>query len=232
MRPILIMPMPKVRPEYLVETRRLNERDAKRDPVELDDEEVVIDDLEDRRRRWRRWCGLRKVIIMDGIEQAVPRQVRIGPAASLKDCERLIEMHLRRKRAALSDRARARSKKLLELDHPATVPTAVANVQTVAWLLSETSWRGMSTCLQLTSPPLHVQTLTVKWWISTPAPLRLGPAESLLRCLSECADNLDRLWQSVVGRMNRYGFYFVDPRLITIEFRGGGEVRRRRRAND
>jgi hypothetical protein len=34
---------------------------------------------------------------------------------------------------------------------------------------------------QLGEPPLHVQTLTVKWWMSTPATLRFGPAQNLQR---------------------------------------------------
>jgi hypothetical protein len=71
-------------------------------------------------------------------------------------------------------------------------------------------------------------TLTVKWWASTPEPLRLGPAEYLLRALSGSATNLDLFWQSVVERMKRYEFYFLDPRLVSIEFGGGGKTVRRR----
>jgi putative transposase len=40
------------------------------------------------------------------------------------------------------------------------------------------------------------------------------------------------LLQSVVERMKRYGFYFVDPRLVSIEFRGGGKLARRRFADN
>lgn len=64
--------------------------------------------------------------------------------------------------------------------------------------------------------------------MSTPEPLRLGPAEYLLRALSGSANNLDLFWQSVVERMKRYGFYFLDPRMISIEFRGGGKLAGRR----
>jgi hypothetical protein len=63
----------------------------------------------------------------------------------------------------------------------------------------------------------------MKWWTSTPAALRFGPAEYLLRALSGGAANLDQFWLSVVERMKRYGFYFVDPRLVSIEFRGTGQ---------
>ena len=91
----------------------------------------------------------------------------------------------------------------------------------------EASWRGMSTALQVASPPLHAQTLTVKWWTSTPESLRFGPSEYLLRALSQCAKNLDRFWQSVVGRMQPYGSYFLDPRLVSIEFRADEKRARR-----
>ena len=62
--------------------------------------------------------------------------------------------------------------------------------------------------------------------------LRFGPSEYLLRALSECATNLDLFWQSVIKRMKRYGFYFVDARLVSIEFRGGGKLTGRRFADN
>jgi hypothetical protein len=31
--------------------------------------------------------------------------------------------------------------------------------------------------------------------------------------------------------MKRYGFYFLDPRLVSIEFRGGGKLARGRFAD-
>ena len=232
MRPILIVPMPKIREEELAEARRLNGLDAKRAAVEFNEDGALIDNLEERRMRWRRWCGLSKVIVMRSAEQAVARQGQMARPASLENCENLIEMLLRRKRLSLPDRARADSKRLLELGHPATLPAAAASPHAVTWLLWEASWRGMSTGRQVGSPPLHVQTLTVKWWTSTPEMLRFGPSEYLLRALSECANNLDRFWQSVVARMKRYGFYFLDPRLVSIQFRGDGKPARRRSANN
>src|SRR5580698_3815313 len=96
MRPILIMPMPRFREETVAEARRLNGLDAKRGAIELDDEGAVIDDLEVRRRRWRRWCGLSKVIVMRSPDGRVPSQIMARPA-SLDNCENLIEMLLRRK---------------------------------------------------------------------------------------------------------------------------------------
>jgi hypothetical protein len=232
MRPILIMPMPKIREGVFAEARRLNQLDAKRGAIELDDHRAIIDDVEQRRMRWRRWCGLSKVIVMRSSEQPVPRQNPMARPASLETCENLIEMLLRRKRLSLPTRARADSKRLLDLGHPATLPAAAANPLAVTWLLWEASWRGMSTGLQVARPPLHVQTLTVKWWTSTPELLRFGPSQYLLRALSECATNLDLFWQSVVERMKRYGFYFVDPRLVSIEFRGERKLARQRFADN
>jgi hypothetical protein len=228
MRPILIIPVPKVREEDLAEARRLNHLDAQRGAVELDAKGAVIEDIEDRRDRWRRWCGLSKTICMRSVDQCVPGERKVGaPPASLDTCENLIEMLLRRRRLSLPDRARNYGKRLLELGHPATLPAAKAYPQVVSWLLWEACWRGMSTARQVASPPLHTQTLTVKWWTSTPEWLRFGPSEYLLRALGECARNLDQFWQSVVGRMKPYGSYFLDPRLVSIEFRAGDQRLRR-----
>jgi hypothetical protein len=228
MRPILIIPVPKIREEDLAEARRLNHLDAQRGAVELDAKGAVIEDIEDRRDRWRRWCGLSKTICMRSVDQCVPGERKVGaPPASLDTCENLIEMLLRRRRLSLPDRARNYGKRLLELGHPATLPAAKAYPQVVSWLLWEACWRGMSTARQVASPPLHTQTLTVKWWTSTPEWLRFGPSEYLLRALGECARNLDQFWQSVVGRMKPYGSYFLDPRLVSIEFRAGDQRLRR-----
>jgi hypothetical protein len=232
MRPILIMPIPKIREEHLAEARRLNGLDAKRDAIELDEKGAVIDDLEQRRRRWRRWCGLSKIIVMRSPEERVPIHRKMARPASLDNCENLIEMLLRRKRLSLPARARVDSQRLLELTYPATLPTTASSSHAVTWLLWEASWRVMSTGLQVGRQPLHVQTLTVKWWTSAPEPLRIGPSEYLLRALSGCATNLDLFWQSVVERMKRYGFYFVDLRLVSIEFRGTpGAIRWQRNSN-
>jgi hypothetical protein len=226
------MPRPKVSDATIAEARRLNELDAQREPIQLDKEGAVIDDLAERRKRWRRWCGLSKVIVMQSAEPAVLGHGKIAPSASLQNCENLIEMLLRRRRLSLSTRARANSKRLLELGYPATLRTASVHTHAVAWLLWEASWRGMSTGRQVGQPPLHVQTLTIKWWTSAPAALRFGPAEYLLRALSETAANLDQFWQSVVERMKRCGFYFVDPRLVSFEFRGDSKNGRRRSADN
>jgi hypothetical protein len=165
-------------------------------------------------------------------EERVPSQSQRARPASLDNYESLIEMLLRRKRLSLPARARVDSQRLLELAYPATLSTAAASSHAVTWLLWEASRRGMSTGLQVGRRHLHVQTLTVKWRTSAPEPLRLGPSEYLLRALSGCATNLDLFWQSVVERMNRYGFYFVDPRLVSIEFRGRGKLARHRFADN
>ena len=128
------MPMPKVREEAVFEARRLNGLDAKRGAIELDEEGAVIDDLEQRRRRWRRWCGLSKVITMCSPEEGVPSEGKMARPASLDNCENLIEMLLRRKRLSLPNRARVDSQRLLELAYPATLPAAATSSHAVTWL--------------------------------------------------------------------------------------------------
>jgi hypothetical protein len=76
----------------------------------------------------------------------------------------------------------------------------------------------MSTVQQTSVPALHVQTLTMKWWVSLPEWLRFGSAAHLLRVLSSCVDNLFRFWQCVVARMKPYEFRFLDPRLVSIDW--------------
>ena len=60
-----------------------------------------------------------------------------------------------------------------------TLPAAGIRADALAFLLWETSWRGMSTVQQTSIPALHVQTLTVKWWVSLPEWLRFGSAAHL-----------------------------------------------------
>jgi hypothetical protein len=137
MRPILIIPIPKIRGEDLAEARRLNERDAKRGTVELDNKGAVIDDLEDRRDRWRRWCGLSKVVCMRSVDQSRLGERKMGTPASLDTCENLIQMLLRRRQLSLPDSARNYRKRLLELGHPATLPAAKAYPQVISGLMWE-----------------------------------------------------------------------------------------------
>jgi hypothetical protein len=63
--PILILPAtrrPKA-PDY-VEARRIDERDANREPIELDGRGRIIHDFEARRNRWRQRCRLSRIITM------------------------------------------------------------------------------------------------------------------------------------------------------------------------
>jgi len=46
--------------------------------------------------------------------------------------------------------------------------SVVAAFRALVFSLWETSWRGMSTVRQTSGPVLHVQTLSVKWWVSLP----------------------------------------------------------------
>jgi hypothetical protein len=203
-------------PDY-VEARRIDERDAKREAIELDDRARIIDDLDERRDRWRQRCRLSRVIIMRHTLQPV-RRSKFAVPASLEHCENLVNVLLARKQLTLPPRTRADIQRLLYLTYPVTLPAAGLRADALAYLLWETSWRGVSTVQQMSIPALHVQTLTVKWWVSLPEWLRFGSAAHLLRVLSSCVDNLFRFWQCVVERMKPYEFYFLDPRLVSIEW--------------
>lgn len=107
---------------------------------------------------------------------------------------------------------------LLELTYPATIPARRTSPEAMAWMLSLATWRGASTLGQLRLSLLCIQTLTWKWWISVPEALRNGPAERLLDSLSVRVASLYRFWASIARRMEIYEFFFLDPRLISIQF--------------
>lgn len=219
MLPILIVPAARrvKYPDY-IEARRIDERDAKREAIELDERARIIDDLDKRRDRWRQRCRLSRVIIMRHTLQPV-RRSKFAVPASLEHCENLVNVLLVRKQLTLPPRTRADIQRLLHLTYPVTVPAAGIRSDALAFLLWETSWRGMSTVQQTSIPALHAQTMTVKWWVSLPEWLRFGSAAHLLRVLSSCVDSLFRFWRCVVERMKPYQFYFLDPRLVSIDWK-------------
>jgi hypothetical protein len=218
MLPILIVPAARgvKHPDY-VEARGIDESDARREAIELDERARIIDDLEERRDRWRQRCRLSRVIMMRHTLKPV-RRSRFAIPAKLEHCENLVNVLLPRKHFTLSPSTRADIQRLLHWTYPVTLPAAGIRADALAFLLWETSWRGMSTVQQTSIPALHVQTLTVKWWVSLPEWLRFGSAASLLRVLSSCVENLLRFWQSVVERMKPYEFYFLDPRLVSLDW--------------
>jgi hypothetical protein len=218
MLPILILPADRrvKTPDY-IEARRIDERDSKRGAVELDDRGRIIDDLEERRARWRQRCRLSRVIMMRHTLQPI-RRSKFAIPARLEHCESLVNVLLARNLLALPLRTRADIKRLLHWSYPVTLPAARLRSDALAYLLWEASWRGMSTVQQTSKPALHVQTLTVRWWVSLPEWMRFGSAAHLLRVLSSCVDSLLRFWKSVVQRMKPYNFYFLDPRLVSIDW--------------
>ncbi len=146
------------------------------------------------------------------------RRSKFSVPASLDHCENLVNVLLARKQLTLPARTRSDIQRLFHWTYPVTLPAAGIRSDALAFLLWETSWRGMSTVRQTSIPALHVQTLTVKWWLSQPEWLRFGSAACLLRVLSSCVDSLFRFWQCVVERMKPYEFYFLDPRLVSIDW--------------
>jgi hypothetical protein len=107
MLPILIVPAARriKHPDY-VEARRIDERDDKREAIELDERARIIDGLDERRDRWRQRCRLSRVIIMRHTLQPV-RRSKFAVPASLEHCENLINVLLARKQFTLPPRARA-----------------------------------------------------------------------------------------------------------------------------
>jgi hypothetical protein len=188
-----------------------------RPAIELDRNGEVVDDLEARRRRWRRRCGLSKVLLISNSSLRFDR-VGFHVAAGVESCEKLVTRQLRRQLQSVPRRAREDIKPLLELARPATIPAKAISPLAVAWLFSEANWRGLSTLRQVTTPPAHIQTLTWRWWTSVSEELRMGSADRLLESLKERVGNLYRFWECVARRMVIYEFYFLDPRLISIVF--------------
>lgn len=206
MLPILIPPIPRIKHIDFSEAHRIDEIDASRPAIELDRDGEIVDDLEERRRRWRRRCGLSKVLL---ISNASLRSDKLGvnASASVESCENLVTRQLRRQLQSLPRRAREDIKPLLELAWPTTIPAKSINPSAVAWLFSEANWRGLSTPRQVATPPAHIQTLTWKWWTSVPDGLRIGPADRLLESFKERVGNLYRFWECVARRMVIYDFY-------------------------
>jgi len=84
--------------------------------------------------------------------------------------------------------------------------------------------------IEVFSPKLN-RRVTLFSWDSHDVWLLLE-ADPTVQAFCERPAYVDQFWQSVVERMKRYGFYFVDPRLVSIEFRGSSPNRRRRSADN
>jgi hypothetical protein len=216
--PILILPAPKRRAENWAECRRIDEFDARRGAVELDPDGAVVNDLEERRARWRRRCGVSRIITMRHTDMR-PARSKYAVPAKLAHCEARVNAVLLAKKLSLSRRTRADIERLVQITYPVTLPTGRLRSDALAYLLWEASWRGMSTPQQTAQPSLHVQTLTAKWWIGVPEETRYGSSADLLSSLASSVASLFRFWQCLIERMKPFGFYFFDPRLVRIEWR-------------
>ena len=216
--PILIVPAPKRRAVNWAECRRIDELDARRGAVELDPDGAVVNDLEERRVRWRRRCRLSRIITMRHTDMR-PTRSKYAVPAKLAHCEARVSAVLLTKKLSLPRRTRADIERLVQITYPVTLPTGLVRSDALAYLLWEASWRGVSTPQQTAQPALHVQTLTAKWWIGLPEETRYGSPADLLNSLASSVASLFRFWQCVLERMRPFGFYFVDPRLVRIEWR-------------
>src|SRR5258708_20768947 len=76
------------------------------------------------------------------------RRSKFAVPASLEHCEDLGNVLLERKQLTLPPRTRADIQRLFHWTYPVTLPAAGIRADALAFLLWETSWRGMSTVKQ------------------------------------------------------------------------------------
>ena len=187
-----------------------------------------INSTEQLRTRWRVRCQLaRRVVISLG--PVVEGEGNFAETASLKDCERVLQLLLRRKKDSLLLIAKHQIHQLLTTQVQGRVSSTALSVDAATWLVWTMSWRGVSIPKQIGTPPLHPPTLLIRWWSSMPASLRFGSPSKLMRALCDCAERSYRLWLSIMKRMRAFRAYFLDPRLVDICFTaqsnsGGGKL--------
>ena len=173
--------------------------------------------LDKKRLRWRARCGLAQVIVMR-IKLPLLVGSQLAELDSLSDCERLLQLLLRRKRRDLPIQARHEIHQVLNDGAKTEVPSSTLCADAATWLLWAMSWRGISSPRQLFAEALHAPTLLIDWWSKMPAPLRFGPTRSLLRALCAVMEQTYRFWLKVASRMRALRTYRLDPRLVTICF--------------
>jgi hypothetical protein len=138
--------------------------------------------------------------------------------ASLRDCEQLLKLLLRRKTSSLGRHQRSELRSAMNATGLAPASIRTLSPETATWLLWAMSWRGVSTPRQLVSPPLHAPTLVVQWWTSMPTTLCFGPAAPLLRVFADCVERLYRFWWRTVTRKGGSTADVLDPRMVRIKF--------------
>lgn len=103
----------------------------------------------------RIYCRLSREIEIRHKLPAIPRPNMAAPA-SLKDCELLLKLFMRRKADALGRRDRADIGRALHATRPITDSMMTLSPSVATWLLWAMSWRGVSTARQIASPPLQI----------------------------------------------------------------------------
>ncbi len=209
MLPILIIPDSASEPEDVV-------------PLEATDAEIGPGATHD---FWELWppAGLRPRGASGAwveLRHPVPpvTQATDAAPASLRDCDQLLKLLLRRRAESLGRHERAELRRVWNATGPASSSIAMLSPDTAAWLLWAMNWRGVSTIRQLASPPLHAPTLVVQWWTGMPASLSFGPAAALLRVFADCAERLYRFWRRMVTHRRERGGAALDPRMVKIKF--------------
>jgi hypothetical protein len=138
--------------------------------------------------------------------------------ASLRDCDQLLKLLLRRKANSLGRDQRSELRIATNATGLAPASITTLSPETATWLLWAMSWRGVSMPRQLVSPPLHAPTLVMQWWTSMPTTLCFGPAAALLRVFADCAERLYRFWwRTITCRRDSVGDA-LDPRMVRIKF--------------
>jgi hypothetical protein len=187
---------------------------------------------EARRARWRARLALDPEVVIDTAPPEFNHAGGGAEEASLSDCERLLHRLLRRARRALGREIGGEVLRVCRAPMAARLSRGALSPEAAAWLLWAMSWRGVSTARELFAPALHPPTLLVKWWTSMPADWRFGPAGRLLRALASALRATYAFWQTLCGRMRTRGAYFLDARLVAIEFRFMGAREQAKDADD
>lgn len=202
MLPILIPPSPRKLVDFAA-ARRIDERDAHREPIVLDDHGNIIDDLEERRRRWRRRCGPSKVLVVTSASTTLIHP-QLTVSASLQSCERVVSRLFWQKVAVRGYARKASAAFRLLVPGYGTVASAQPGRCRFVAVGVELAWTK-----HVSADPIAAIARTnpngeVVDERSRRLAFRFGRRAS--PCTPRVATNVYRFWQCVVERMRQYDF--------------------------